>query len=371
MQMTVTQYFERARCDFGLGSTVDKLEHDAEGRRHARWDIEFEGQHREFLLSPYIKEGDITFLYAAKGVGKTCLALPMAYAVAEGRELFGFLKASKKHTVLYADGEMGESALALRKESTRRQFSLPRGKKTSLWLLSGRFNLYDPVDRMFFEDEIEDINKESPDDMKLSLIVLDNLTSMIGAHDKPEEWDKFFDWAKTLLNKGISLLIIYHSNRDGMMRGSQMKTINADNLIYLEDPRICGEDAPKAKKGKKVSKVDKLPQDRKIIAIRLIPENLRNNEYPEAYIPIEIEYSVIDPQWRMLNLEDHRVRVLRAQAKHLTDQGMAPFWGVSARQVKEMRRKYNIAKNTGCSSCQDTEDDEQDFDEDGDMEEEG
>ena len=355
MQLTAKQYMEKLKNEFGQGDFIVNLEESLDGHAHAMRDTDFKGIIREFLLSPIIKEGDLTFLYASKGVGKTCIALPMAYAVALGEEMFGLWKASKPHTVLYVDGEIGKSGLALRRDSTRKQFSLPSGQETSLWLLSDRFNMYAPTDRKRIEDEIAYINDNSPKDRQLSFLIVDNLTSMNGGHDKPEEWDEFFNWLKVFANMGISVLIIYHANRDGTMRGSQMKLVNADNMIYLEDPRICGEDAPTAPKGKKISKVDKLPEDRSKIALRVIPENLRNNQYPEAYLPIEIEYSVIDSTWSMPKLGEYQKEVLCKQAEYKSDEEMAPFWGVTTRQVKEMRKKYGITKNKPRSPGQDGE----------------
>lgn len=343
--MIEKEFLEKAAREFGLSDLIAKLENKNKGYCRIRRDIDLQGRPDNFLLSPIIKEGDITFLYAAKGVGKTCLALPIAYAVSLGDSLFDLWRSPKKRVVLYVDGEIGEAGLNLRCASVRQQFSLAKNQETNVRLLSDRFNLYTSSGRELLERAINDVNDECPAGMKLSFMVLDNLTSMVGGHDKPEQWDEFFTWAKGLTNMGISLLILYHANRDGGMRGSQMKSINADNLIYLENVSHAeeGADDPKSK-NKKRSKTDKLPHDRSAIAIRVIPENLRNNQFPEAYIPIDIEYSVIDTRWTMLRRDDYIAEVLKKQSLRLSDEEMSPFWGMTDRQVKELRRKFDIKK---------------------------
>lgn len=60
---------------------------------------------REFLLTPWFKEGHSALLWAPSGVGKTFLSLTIALAVAGGGEFLGW-HSPRSRKVLVIDGEM-------------------------------------------------------------------------------------------------------------------------------------------------------------------------------------------------------------------------------------------------------------------------
>ena len=60
---------------------------------------------REALLSPWLPATGLAMIYAPRGIGKTFLALSIAYAVATGGSVLGW-SAPKVRRVLYIDGEM-------------------------------------------------------------------------------------------------------------------------------------------------------------------------------------------------------------------------------------------------------------------------
>ena len=60
---------------------------------------------RQKLLGDWFFEGDLGFIFAPRGVGKTWLALAMATAIARGGKC-GRWQASSGNRVLYIDGEM-------------------------------------------------------------------------------------------------------------------------------------------------------------------------------------------------------------------------------------------------------------------------
>src|SRR4051812_43988592 len=65
---------------------------------------------REVLLSPIIPEKGLAMLYAARGTGKTHVALGIAFAVASGGEFLRW-QAPRPRRVLLVDGEMPAAAL--------------------------------------------------------------------------------------------------------------------------------------------------------------------------------------------------------------------------------------------------------------------
>ena len=72
--------------------------------------LQMELPKREMILSPFLPSQGLCLLYAKRGVGKTHVALGIAYAVAIGG---GFLKwqAPRPRKVLYIDGEMPAAAM--------------------------------------------------------------------------------------------------------------------------------------------------------------------------------------------------------------------------------------------------------------------
>lgn len=65
---------------------------------------------RVILLSPWLLKQSLSMLYAWRGIGKSWLALSIAYAAACGGEILGW-KAPKKYRVLYIDGELPAATL--------------------------------------------------------------------------------------------------------------------------------------------------------------------------------------------------------------------------------------------------------------------
>lgn len=325
--MTKEEFLEKAKTVFNLGDFMCRLAAKTEKNRSATKlkDIKLT-QDVMFLLLPLICIGDTSFLYAGKGLGKTVLAMSIAFAVALGRTLFGPIKAVKPCNTLYIDGEIGEQGLAARIASSRRVFDIPGDADVPIWFLSERLNLYTPEGRQRIDDMLTEIKNNDSTGRGIEFLLLDNLTSMIGANDTPQGWDTFYDWVMKLKMKGITVLMLFHANDDKKMRGSKMKEINIDNVIYLEKPENSDSD------------------DRSKISMNITFKNLRNNPFYEAYTPIIAEYSIPDGQWTMVNEDEYYRSCLETLAKRFTDEEMAIFFGRSSRQIKELRSKYKIAK---------------------------
>ena len=341
------EYFKELH-KMGLSEVIKKYEKMSSGRTRAKRDLDFgNGKYPEFLLSPVICKGDITILYAGKGLGKTLLALAMAYTVALGRSLFGLWRCQKPSPTLYLDGEIGETGLGARKSACRKSFGIQAHKNTDLWFASDRFNLYSKEDRQFVEEEIKRINSCYTDNREIQFLVIDNLTSMQDGKDYTKGWEDFFTWCTEQQNIGISILILFHANDDDRMRGSKMKLINADNIIFVdrffsENNEEDDDTETKPKKRKSSKKIQ--PVDRSKIQMNVVFENLRNNKFPEAYASLVIEYSIPDFKWIMLNYDEYYRKVLEGQASNYSDKKMTEFWGIPERSVRELRNKFGINK---------------------------
>jgi AAA domain-containing protein len=331
--------------EFGLKKFIKKLNTKKEIQNKAQKDTLFgAGLIIEFLLHPILIRGDITIIYGGKGLGKTALALFLSYLIAFGRT-FGVLKSVMANIVLYIDAEIGEAGLKSRIISNRRLFGLSPLNNANMWFQSKKYNLYTAEGRQVLAEEIDRID---PD-----VLLLDNLTSMNGGRDYPTGWDDFFAWLQTYQKQGMSIIILYHANNDNEIRGSKSKIINADNPIFLErieepndseDLDVQAVEGMEKNNTQKKTKLEKLPQDRTKIKVQMIFENLRNNPFPEAYTPIQLEYSIKENTWSMINYEEYMKEVLASLSEYCTDEEMSKFFGESPRQIKALRSKYQVNK---------------------------
>jgi AAA domain len=68
---------------------------------------------RGLILDPWLPTQGLAMIHSARGVGKTHLALGIAYAVATGGRLLGWTAPEPRH-VIYLDGEMPAATMQTR-----------------------------------------------------------------------------------------------------------------------------------------------------------------------------------------------------------------------------------------------------------------
>lgn len=182
---------------------------------------------RRQLLTPVIQEGGLVWLYAREKVGKTWLALSIAQAVSLGEKL-GPWQAPEAASVLYIDGEMHPDDLqAAIGKVTRGQgnqatvsFDALCAKKTK----RGVINLMDPD----WQDEIERRAKG------VRLLILDNFYSL--TNNNVGEFPEVLDFLQRLRAQGTAVLVVDHTNRDGVLQGAHTKERAAETIIELRVP---------------------------------------------------------------------------------------------------------------------------------------
>ncbi|MHB1285309.1 MAG: AAA family ATPase [Leptospirales bacterium] len=189
---------------------------------------------REFILSPWLMNQSLNMLHAWRGVGKTHIALELAYAVATGG---GFLKweAPKPRGVLYIDGEMPASTL---QERLSRIIASEDREP-----VPGLFRIITPdlqstcvPDLATYQGQRE-IEAALTDDT--DLIILDNLSCLVrrgGRENDAESWLSVQEWALHLRSKGKSVIFIHHSGKSGAQRGTSKREDVLDTVISLRRP---------------------------------------------------------------------------------------------------------------------------------------
>ena len=187
---------------------------------------------RKMLLEPFLTEQGLVMLYAKRGVGKTHIALGIAYAVASGGT---FLKwsAPAPRKVLYIDGEMPAISMQerLRKISCH-AIQTPMPNYLSL------------ITPDLQEDQLPDLSTRAgrealePYIQDVDLVIVDNISSLFrsGTENEAESWQPIQDWGLSLRKRGKSVLFVHHAGKSGAQRGTSKKEDVLDVVICLKQP---------------------------------------------------------------------------------------------------------------------------------------
>jgi len=194
---------------------------------------EHQFKERELLLKPWLHSQDLTMIHAGRGIGKTHLAIAIMYAVATGGTFAGWV-APKPTKVLYLDGELpgrvlqNRLSMHLPVEEPQRGFVrvftpdlLPDGV--------GLPDLSTPEGQDIVEAMIEE---------DTGLLIVDNLSAWCrtGRENDGESWNPIATWILQLRRRGIAVLMIHHSGKNGEQRGTSKKEDLLDAVIKLKRP---------------------------------------------------------------------------------------------------------------------------------------
>jgi putative DNA primase/helicase len=189
---------------------------------------------REMVLAPVIPTQGLAMIYSWRGVGKTHVALGMAYAVACGG---GFLKwrAPRRRRVLYIDGEMPGRIM---QERLTALVKADGGTPSSnLFIVTGDRqepgampNLSTPEGQRKIEAWIA---RE-----RIAFVVIDNIATLCQApkDNEAESWLPMQRWLLALRRRGVSVLLVHHAGKGGSQRGTSSREDVLDTSIRLSRP---------------------------------------------------------------------------------------------------------------------------------------
>jgi len=189
---------------------------------------------RDYILYPVIPTQGLVMCYAPRGIGKTYVALSIAYVVATGQQLCEW-KALTPRRVLYIDGEMPASTMQ------ERLAAIVAGSPKDL--PSPDFL------RIITPDMQPDLmpNLAKPEGQSalapfldgVELVVIDNLATLcrLGRENEAESWLPVQEWILSLRRRGISVLLIHHANKGGGQRGTSSREDVLDTVISLRRPQ--------------------------------------------------------------------------------------------------------------------------------------
>ncbi len=199
---------------------------------------------REPLLAPWLLTQSLTMIHAWRGIGKTHMALGIAYAVATGGKFLTW-EAPRARRVLYIDGEMPAAAIRDRLkamvEADDRDFDpsyllilTPDAQEGPMPDLATREG----------QDTIEAIAAAQ----SVELIIVDNISTLCrnsGSENEAESWRGPQEWALRMRRAGRSVLFIHHSGKGGAQRGSSKREDTLDVVINFNGhPTISQSKTP-------------------------------------------------------------------------------------------------------------------------------
>ena len=188
---------------------------------------------REYVLEPVIPAQGLVMIAGARGIAKTFVGLGLGYAVATGSG-FQKWKAPQPRRVLYLDGEMPAAAKQERLAAlVHASEALPPDDE--------HFRLVTPD---LQADLLPDLTSEegqralAPHVAAADLVILDNLSTLCrsGKENEAESWVPVQEWLLGLRRAGKSLVLIHHTGKNGLQRGTSKREDVLDTVLLLRRP---------------------------------------------------------------------------------------------------------------------------------------
>lgn len=187
---------------------------------------------REEVLAPILQTQGLAMIFAPRGIGKTHVALGMAYAVASGGNFLDWT-APVPRRVIYVDGEMTAHAMQARlaaivakgaKKAAPDFFSILTPDMQEL----GMPDISTPEGQRALEPFITDAE----------FIVIDNISTLArsGKENEAESWLPMQDWILSMRRRGKSVLLVHHAGKGGQQRGTSRREDVLDLVISLRRP---------------------------------------------------------------------------------------------------------------------------------------
>jgi KaiC/GvpD/RAD55 family RecA-like ATPase len=191
----------------------------------------------DFLLGEVLSTSTRMMIVGPTGLGKTMLALAIAFAVALGRAFLHW-SSRRKGRVLYVDGEMSRRTLKRRLSEAARRARVVEDDHIRLIILSGEdFEDMPPLNTVKGQRWMDRFILEfGPFD----LVIFDNVQALIEGQQKEEDtWLPLLPWVRSLTRKNIGQIWLYHTGHDeSKSYGSKAREWQMDAVAIMK--RVSG-----------------------------------------------------------------------------------------------------------------------------------
>jgi len=195
--------------------------------------LQMELPEKELIVEPWLRCQDLVMIHAWRGAGKTWFTGDVAIGIATLSECVAW-KVAKQQRVLYVDGEL--PGAMLQKRFAQIAANKSQGCEHG-WFqvltpdLQPKFrpSLKTPAARARFRDII---NLYKPE-----VIFLDNLSCLYGGEENDAAaWDEMQELLLMLRSDGRAVLLVHHSAKTGVQRGTSRREDVLDTVIHLVRP---------------------------------------------------------------------------------------------------------------------------------------
>lgn len=187
---------------------------------------------RRKLLGDWFCEGDLGFIYAFRGVGKTWLALAITRALSEGTAV-GDWTAHERVKVLYIDGEMPADLMRARDKG------LGRGDGEVEFL--NHEILFDRTQKVLniVNTDLQQAITNHCLETGVRVVIIDNLSTLASGMKENDsaEWEKVNNWLLQFRRHKIAVILVHHAGRNGEARGTSKREDAAFWVIALDDAK--------------------------------------------------------------------------------------------------------------------------------------
>lgn len=189
----------------------------------------------EMLVDPIIPRQGLCMIHAKAGIGKTLLALLIAWIVAFSGELFGRWKASKPAKVLFIDGEM-PAAMLQERLSAIIAGNISKIHNTKYLQILTPDKQDGPMPNLA---TLEGQAAIEPYLDGVDLVIIDNIATLAnyGKSNEAESWIPMQTLLRELRRRGIAVLLIHHQGKGSSHRGTSAMLDILDTVISLDRPK--------------------------------------------------------------------------------------------------------------------------------------
>jgi hypothetical protein len=188
-------------------------------------------------IGEWLEAGDIGYVFAQRGVGKTWFSMEMSNAISSGKN-FGLWEVKEAQKVLYVDGEVSLT------DSQARNAALGIDNDNLIYLHHEHLYSLTNETMDIANAEQQEAFLELCLQLEVKTVILDNLSCLAPYLDENEGFKFSNELLTFILNmrrNGISLVFIEHAGRNGLMRGHSRREDAANWIIRLDEAKDAGE----------------------------------------------------------------------------------------------------------------------------------
>jgi KaiC/GvpD/RAD55 family RecA-like ATPase len=201
---------------------------------------------RQYVIGPWLREGESVMLWAPAGLGKTMLSLTIALAVAGGGKVFGWTFDTPRQ-VLFLDGEMHIQDLRDRLEMlapTIEGLDMEAAARNLVVMSRQHQDAETEFPDLANKKEGQDVVISQALEMKAELVICDNLSTLADVTDENDAsaMNPVLSFLMRMKQVGIATILVHHSDKTGSnYRGSSKLATTFEAIIGLH--RLDGRSA--------------------------------------------------------------------------------------------------------------------------------